>query len=127
MFRVRIGKGLLLAFGFWLLALSYLEAQKVDAFARVRMSPTQVVEKQPIKVTITVYSSTWFAEPLDFQNVQVENAFILPFARTQSGIHYINDKKYAGLEFFYLVFPYQSGDYEFPALEIKTSIPPEGD
>lgn len=127
MCKVKIGRYWLLAIGCWLLALLPLKAQKVDAFARVHMSPSKVVEKQPIKVKITAYSSTWFAEPLNFQNVQVENAFILPFARTQSGIHYINDKKYAGLEFFYLVFPYKSGEFEFPALEIKTSIPPEGD
>ncbi|MGL1889469.1 MAG: BatD family protein [Reichenbachiella sp.] len=126
MCKERIGSWLL-AICFWLLASVQLSAQEVDAFIRISMSPTKVVEKQPIKVKITAYSSTWFAEPLDFQNVQVPNAFIMPFARTQSGIHYVEGKKYAGLEFFFLVFPYKAGDYTFPALEIKTSIPPEGD
>ena len=113
--------------GFWLIACGSIQAQEIDAFVKVQMSPSKVVEKQPIKVKVTAYSSTWFAEPLDFQNIQIPNAFILPFARTQSGIHYIEGKKYAGLEFFFLVFPYEEGEYVFPTLEIKTSIPPEGD
>jgi len=39
----------------------------------------------------------------------------------------VNKKKYASLEFYYIVFPYQTGELTFPALEIKASIPPEGD
>jgi len=133
MYKRNIGRCWLLAIRFWLPALAGQVlavgcfGQEVDAFVRVQMSPAQVVEKQPIKVKVTAYSSTWFAEPLDFQNVQVPNAFILPFSRTLSGIHQVNGKQYAGLEFFFLMFPYQAGEYTFPALEILTSIPPEGD
>ena len=127
MYKAKIGKGWPLIVGLWLCCSGKLTGQHVDAFVRVQISPSEVVIKQPIKVKVTAYSSTWFAQPLDFQNVQIPNAFILPFARTQSGIHYVNDKKYAGLEFFFLVFPYQEGEYVFPALELKTSIPPEGD
>ena len=101
-------------------------AQKIDAFARVSVSPREGVVRQPYKVTIHVYSSTWFAKPLQFANLQVENAFIIPFSRTVSGINYINNKKYATLTFYYLVFPYETGDMIIPELEINTSIPPEG-
>lgn len=126
MYKVKIGKSWPLTVGLWLWYCGAAVAQNTDAFVRVEMSPVEVVKKQPIRVKVTAYSSTWFAQPLDFQNVQIPNAFILPFARTQSGIHYVNNKKYAGLEFFFLVFPYQEGEFVFPALGIKTSIPPEG-
>ncbi|MFV0589955.1 MAG: hypothetical protein ACK5M7_01100 [Draconibacterium sp.] len=102
-------------------------AQKIDAFARVSVSPREGVVRQPYKVTIHVHSSTWFAKPLQFANLQVENAFIIPFSRTVSGIDYINKKKYATLTFYYLVFPYEIGEMLIPELEINTSIPPEGD
>ncbi len=102
-------------------------AQKIDAFARISVTPREGVVRQPYNVTITVYSSTWFAEPLNFTNLQIENAFIIPFTRTVSGINYINKKKYATLTFYYLVFPYEAGSLVIPELEINTSIPPEGD
>jgi hypothetical protein len=108
------------------LLVSPASAQNIDAFARVSVSPREGVVRQPYKVTIHVYSSTWFAKPLQFANLQVENAFIIPFARTLSSIDYINNKKYATLSFYYLVFPYETGDMIIPELEINTSIPPEG-
>ena len=102
-------------------------AQNINAFARVSLSPREGVVRQPYKVTITVYSSTWFAEPLRFANLRIDDAFIIPFTRTVSGINYINNKKYATLTFYYLVFPYNTGKLEIPELEINASIPPEGD
>ena len=102
-------------------------AQKIDAFARVSVSPREGVVRQPYKVNISVYSSTWFAKPLQFANLRIDNAFIIPFTRTVSGINYINNKKYATLTFYYLVFPYNTGTLTIPELEINASIPPEGD
>ncbi|MEN8117176.1 MAG: BatD family protein [Bacteroidota bacterium] len=102
-------------------------AQKPNAFARVSITPREGVVRQPYKVTIRVYSSTWFAKPLQFANLQIDDAFIIPFTRTVSSINYINNKKYATLSFYYLVFPYNTGTLEIPELEISTSIPPEGD
>lgn len=101
--------------------------QKTDAFARVSVSPREGVVRQPYKVNISVYSSTWFAKPLQFANLHIENAFIIPFTRTVSSINYINNKKYATLTFYYLVFPYSTGTLVVPELEISASIPPEGD
>ncbi|MDB4583476.1 BatD family protein [Draconibacterium sp.] len=101
-------------------------AQKTDAFARVSVSPREGVVRQSYKVTITVHSSTWFAKPLQFANLRIDDAFIIPFTRTVSSINYINNKKYATLSFYYLVFPYNTGNLEIPELEISASIPPEG-
>lgn len=101
-------------------------AQKIDAFARVSVTPREGVVRQPYKVTISVHSSTWFAKPLQFANLQIDDAFLIPFTRTVSSINYINNKKYATLSFYYLVFPYNTGTLQIPGLEINASIPPEG-
>ena len=65
--------------------------------------------------------------PLQFSNLQIDNAFIIPFTRTLSSMTYINNKGYATLTFYYLVFPYETGDILIPPLEITATTPPEGD
>lgn len=102
-------------------------AQKTNAFATVKMWPRTVYPKQPIKVTIEVFSPTWFAEPLDFENLVVGNCFIVPFTRTIPSVQYINKKQYSALTFYYLVFPYTEGELVMPSLTINASIPLEGD
>jgi hypothetical protein len=96
-------------------------------FATARLSKKKVLVEQPIRVKITAYSPSWFAEPLTFSNLQVNGAFIQSFSRTVPGIRYIDNKKYATLEFYYILFPYQDGELLFPELTLTTSIPPEGD
>ena len=102
-------------------------AQEFDAFARVSVSPREGVVRQPYRVTISVYTSTWYTKGLQFTNFQIENAFIIPFTRTLSSVNYINRKQYSTLSFYYLVFPYETGTLEIPALEIIATTPPEGD
>ena len=113
----------------WILAMSFLSnlsSAQINSFATARLNTTEVYPEQPIKVTITVLTETWFTQPLDFETVTVSNAFVIPFKRTQSGIHHINNKQYAGLEFFFLVYPYASGTYEFPEVRINVETPPVG-
>lgn len=102
-------------------------AREFDAFARVKVSPRNVVVRQPFRVTISVYTATWYTNPLQFNNLKIENAFIIPFTRTLSSIEYIQNKKYASLTFYYLVIPYETGELEIPALEITATTPPVGE
>ena len=114
----------------WLLLfhlISITSTAQVNCFATARLNTTEVYPEQPIKVTIRVLTETWFTQPLDFETVIVPSAFVIPFKRTQSGIHYVNNKKYAGLEFFFLIYPYASGSYEFPEVTINVETPPIGD
>lgn len=104
-----------------------LEAQSAEAFARVSVSPRQGIVRQPYKVTIEVYSSTWFTSGLQFSNFVMEDAFIIPFTRTLSSISYINNKKYSTLSFYYLVFPYTEGELYIPEIELTANIPPVGE
>ena len=109
------------------LALHQAPAQQRGAFARVEVSKKRVVPEQPVKVKITAYSPTWFAEPLTIGDLRIGGAFIQSFKRTTPGIKQLNGKQYATLEFYYILFPYREGELTFPELTITTSIPREGD
>lgn len=110
-----------------LILLAYELDGQVDAFARASVDKNKVLLEQPVKIKVSAHSATWFASPLNIANLQVEGAFVQSFKRTQSSIQYINNKKYASLEFHYILFPYREGELIFPALNIQTNIPPEGD
>ncbi|MFV0521437.1 MAG: BatD family protein [Mangrovibacterium sp.] len=106
---------------------SGMNAQAQSCFARVSVSPRQGVVRQPFKMTISVYTSTWFTAPLQFQNLQVDNAFILPYTRTTPSTNYINHEKYATLTFYYVIYPFAEGEFVIPSLAITATTPPEGD
>lgn len=104
-----------------------LAAQEFDAFARVQVSPREGVVRQPYRVTISVYTATWYTAPLQFSKLRIDNAFIIPFTRTLSSMSYIDRKPYATLTFHYKVFPYEAGILEIPSLEITATTPALGD
>ncbi len=96
-------------------------------FATLKVNTKSVYKQQPLKASVTVYTSTWFTDPPDLGAVSIPNSFVLPFKRTVSGIQYVNSKQYATLEFFYLIFPYESGELTIPELNITISTPAEGE
>jgi len=100
---------------------------QVNVFATAKLDRNSVYPQQPIKASITVYTETWFTKPLNIENIQVSNAFLFPFKRTLSAMREINGKKYASLEFYYLIFPYQEGNYVLPEVRIGVESPPVGD
>ncbi len=94
--------------------------------AIVNLSRKSVYLQQPFRVTITVYTRTWFTQPVEFTNLQIPNAFIVPFDQTQPGMFAINGKSYPGIQFYYIVFPYKTGKFTVPSLEITAQSPKEG-
>jgi len=107
------------------LLLYYAKAQ--NCFVTVTLNTNHIYIQQPFRVTVTVYTSTWYTAPLDFDNLQIPNAFILPFSRTQPGIYQIDGKQYAGLQFYFIVFPYKAGTFHIPSFSIRAETPPDGD
>jgi hypothetical protein len=93
-------------------------AAQVDCFAEVALDRHSVYIQQPFRVTITVLTSTWYTAPLEFDNIQVPGAFLLKFDRTIPGIFYRHNKQYAGLQFYFIVFPYNPGELTFPSFDI---------
>ena len=99
---------------------------QVNCFAQLALDRHSVYVQQPFKITITVLTATWYTAPLDFENIQIPSAFIMSFDQTTPGIFKINGKQFAGLQFYFIVFPYKEGNFTIPAIDITATTPPEG-
>jgi hypothetical protein len=93
---------------------------------RIELNKRSVYVQEPFRITIRVLTKTWYTAPLDFDNIQIPSAFILPFDRTQPGMFTVGNTQYAGLEFYYIVFPYKAGNFTIPPIHIVATTPPEG-
>lgn len=103
-----------------------LQAQ-VTCFVQTQLDRRNVYPQQPFKVIFTVLTATWYTAPLDFDNIQIPNAFIIPFDRTRSGMFPANGKQYPGLQFYFIIFPYAPGNYTIPSIKIIATTPAVGD
>ncbi|MEN8249095.1 MAG: BatD family protein, partial [Bacteroidota bacterium] len=95
-------------------------------FSRVKLNRSSVYVGQPVEVTVSVYSSTWFTSGVDPGNIKVEGAFTVYF-RSVSQTEKINGKTYAGVDMIFNVFPFEDKDIEFPAVTFHVETPDEGD
>jgi hypothetical protein len=94
-------------------------------FSKVNVNSKSVYVGQPVEVTVSVHTSTWFTKGVDPGNIKVNDAFTLYF-RSVSSSEIINGKTYAGVEMIFNVFPYTDEDIVFPSLEINVETPDEG-
>ncbi len=109
-----------------LLLLALSNPADANVFVNIELNRKSVYIQQPFRVTITVYTTTWFTAPLVFDNLQIPNAFIVPSGKTQPGMFNTGGKQYPGVQSYYLVFPYAAGEFTVPSLEITAQSPPEG-
>ena len=93
--------------------------------SHVKLSQSSVYVGQPVKVTVSVYTSTWFTRGIDPGNIKVNGAFTVYF-RSLSSSKQISGKTYAGVEMIFHVFPYDDEDILFPPLDIKVETPDDG-
>ena len=94
-------------------------------FSRVNVNQNAVFVGQPVEVTVSVFTSTWFTKGVNPGNVKVNGAFTVYF-RSVSSSERIDGKTYAGVSMIYNVFPYDEEDIVFPSLEINVETPDEG-
>ena len=94
-------------------------------FSRVNVNQASVYVGQPVEVTVSVFTSTWFTSGVDPGNIKVNGAFTIYF-RSVSSTERINGKTYAGVNMIFNVFPYEDGNLVFPSLEINVETPDEG-
>jgi hypothetical protein len=116
-------KQIYIATFFSLLSFSML-AQNLLSYVTVNNTTPYV--GQPVQVKVSVYTTTWFTSGIDVGNIQVDKALTVYF-RSVSSVKTIKGKKYAGVEFYYNVFPTQEGSVVIPSLEIHVETPKEGD
>ncbi len=94
-------------------------------FSEVKLSQSSVYVGQPVEVTLSVHTSTWFTKGVDPGNIKVNGAFTIYF-RSVSSTKQIKGKTYAGVQMIFHVFPYDDEDILFPSLDIKVETPDEG-
>lgn len=109
-----------------LLAVLIRSTAQTHCFAEIALDRNSVYVQQPFKVTITVLTATWYTAPLDFDNIQIPNAFTLPFDQTTPGMFTVHGDQYAGLQFYFIVFPYTAGTFTIPPINIVATTPPKG-
>ncbi len=100
-----------------------LSAQNLLSY--VTVNTTKPYIGQPVQVKVHVYTTTFFTSGINLGNIQVDNALTVYF-RSVSSVKKINGKKYAGVEFYYDLFPTREGTITIPSLEIQVETPIEG-
>ncbi|MCM5664110.1 BatD family protein [Galbibacter mesophilus] len=96
-----------------------------SVWSTVTANKKSVFVGEPVQVTVTVYTSTWFTKGLDLGNIKVEGAFSTYF-RPVSTSFQRGGQNYAGVRLIYHVFPFSDDDIEFPALDIEVETPSPG-
>ncbi|MEP1086344.1 MAG: BatD family protein [Algoriphagus sp.] len=107
-----------------ILTISKTPAQNI--WSDVSLDRNSAYVGQPIEVTISVYTSTWFTQGLDIGNIKVNGAFTVYFrpvttSYTEDGV------TYSGVKQIYHVFPYTEQDITFPELDIVVESPAPGE
>ncbi|MFV0377740.1 MAG: hypothetical protein ACK5JD_10625 [Mangrovibacterium sp.] len=108
-----------------LVLLLTVKAQAQQLWADVELSKTSVFMGEPVEVSISVYTETWFTSGVDLGNINVQGAFSAYFRPVSISVQR-NGKNFPGVKLIYHVFPYSEKDVTFPALSIQVETPPVG-
>jgi hypothetical protein len=93
---------------------------------RVIIPKKTVYVGEACEVRIEVSTTTWFTSGVNPKNLQINGAYIIYF-RPVSKTKRENGQTYSIVELIYKVFPYRSGELEFPSLEIEVESPLPGE
>ncbi|PIB35710.1 hypothetical protein BFP72_10045 [Reichenbachiella sp. 5M10] len=99
-------------------------AQKL--WSQVKLNRTSAYIGEPIEVSITVYTSTWFTSGLDPGNIQVKGAYTVYFRPVSVSLSE-GGTTYPGIQLIYHVFPHSERDIVFPSLTLEVETPKDGD
>lgn len=128
---MRVGKisGLTMALALlWICSPVFGENKPANIWASAQFNKASVAVGEPLLVTITVYTSTWFTSPPKFSEIQVPDAIMVEYEqRTGSMRKTIGNKSYPAIEKKFLVYPLKEGENILPSLTIITESPAEGD
>lgn len=99
-------------------------AQRLIGYVSTNMNSAYV--GQPVELTVSVYTSTWFTAGIDIGNIQIEGAFSVYF-RSVTSTKEFQGKNHAGVEFLYNIYPNKAGELEIPELSIHVVSPKPDD
>lgn len=109
----------------WILLMAGGEALAQQLWADVTVNRQEVIVGEPIELTITVYTSTFFTRGPNPGNIKINGAFSVYF-RPVSKSFRRSGNTYAGVQLKYKVFPYEVRTLEIPEMEISVATPAEG-
>lgn len=109
-----------------LLLLISIKGYSQNLISYVTVNTNEAYIGQPIQLIVSVYTSTWFTAGIDIGNIQVDGALTVYF-RSVSNTRTFSGKKFAGVDFFYNVFPTKKGELTIPSLSINVESPKAGD
>ena len=108
-----------------LLLMGFIGTAQRHLITDVRLNKSTVFVGEPVEVSVSVYTSTWFTKGVNPGNIKVNDAFTVYF-RSISNSKQINGQTYAGVTMIFNVFPYDDKDIEFPAMEFTVETPDLG-
>ena len=103
----------------------FIGAAQQHLITDVRLNKSTVYVGEPVEVSVSVYSSTWFTKGINPGNIKVNDAFTVYF-RSLSNSKQINGQTYSGVTMTYNVFPYDDKDIVFPSMEFTVETPDKG-
>ncbi len=108
------------------LFIGFISTAQKHLITDVRINKNTVYVGEPVEVSVSVYTSTWFTKGVNPGNIKVNDAFTVYF-RSLSNSKQINGQTYAGVTMTFNVFPYDNKDIIFPSMEFTVETPDNGD
>lgn len=105
--------------------ISFSSMAQSHLWGDVSIQKSNVYVGEPVQVTVSVFTSTWFTSGINPGNIKVNDAFTIYF-RSLSTSKQIKGKTYAGVQLYFNVFPYDDNDIIFPELEFEVETPDKG-
>lgn len=102
----------------------FAEAQQL--WSEVKFNKASVYVGEPMEITVSVFTSTWFTAGVDPGNIKVNGAYSV-FFRNVSTSRQQNGKTFAGVDMIFNVIPYGNDNVVFPELKIEVESPADGD
>lgn len=98
---------------------------KIWATATFNKSEVQLGE--PLIVTVTVYTSTWFTKPPVFEEIQIKGSLMVKLEQNGGATTAtIGKKRYPAIQQRFVVYPNIIGRNTLPSFKVTAECPPEG-
>ncbi|NLR93020.1 BatD family protein [Flammeovirga agarivorans] len=110
---------------FWVM--TAFAQKRANIFTTTTINKKEVMVGEPFKVKLSIYTTTWFTQGLNFEDFQLPNALMIKDGRAIPNSLTIGKYLYSGVEQTYWVFPFSAGENTFPSLTLEVQTPDPGD
>ncbi|WP_157962260.1 BatD family protein [Winogradskyella aurantiaca] len=103
------------------------QTKPAKIWATATFNKSEVMLGEPIVVTVTVYTSTWFSSPPIFEEIQVKGSLMAKLEQRNSATSVtIGRKQYPAIKQRFVIYPNVIGTNTLPGFKVTTNCPPEG-